>query len=120
MILIDVYNNKIEDLDDPSIPMMKAAIGCRNLEVSSRTIGDMRYSIFCDEEGRYREDPVVSAVNESGEAVFVGNLIVSGRLNEWGMPIPMSEEEKENLKCHITLALYDEYVPNFILFNVED
>ena len=61
---LDVYYNLLE---------------CRCFDIACRKVGDTYFDIFCDDEGLFKDNPLVTAVRmtESGslEQMLVGNLL---------------------------------------------
>lgn len=44
-------------------------------DIAVRKVGGTYYDIFVDDIGLFREEPVITAISNSGEPMLVGNLI---------------------------------------------
>lgn len=76
-ILIDVENEKAEVLDvDANLQTWYKHLNCNLIDMVTRKIGDRSYVIVCDDEGLLTEAPKISAVDEFGSAMLVGNLMI--------------------------------------------
>lgn len=54
-------------------------LGCRLVEMPTRWIGKRNgrpYVIICDEEGMFADAPKVSAIDNMGQVMLVGNLFI--------------------------------------------
>ena len=75
-LLLDVYEDKVKELDiEPELSEYYKAIGCDLIDMVDRKIGRKRYTIICDDEGLFREDVRISAINNLGGVMLVGNLM---------------------------------------------
>lgn len=74
-------------------------IGCRGAEVYGRQVGGKYYLFFCDEIGRYK-GLRVSAMNEEGGIMFVGNLVITG-MTKNGDVISLTDEDVERIQSNI-------------------
>lgn len=78
--LIDVGNEKASVVTtDNSLQGFYDVLGCRLIEMPTRQIGvrDGRwYTIICDEEGLFADSPKISAIDNMGQPVLVGNLFI--------------------------------------------
>ena len=51
-------------------------LNCQLIEIVSRKIGNRIYDIICDEEGALKDKPKISAINDLGMPILVGNLFI--------------------------------------------
>lgn len=49
---------------------------CDLIDITERKIGGKYFDVICDDEGLFKENPIVSAVAKSGEARLVGSLAI--------------------------------------------
>lgn len=82
---------KVIDIDD-DLKVFYKLIGCQYVDMVRRKIGDKHYVIICDDEGLFKENPIVSAVDTNFKPMFVGNLIIV-KDGEDGEVIGLSEED---------------------------
>lgn len=61
-------------------------------DIVTRPIDGKLFDIFVDDNGLYREDPVVSAVDSEGNPMLVGNLIFMNH-NEAGDTTGLSNDD---------------------------
>lgn len=57
-------------------------IDCRTVDIVNRKIGHKRFDIICDDEGLFTDSPKISAIDNFGEPMLVGNLIIVGTAND--------------------------------------
>lgn len=78
--LIDVHNETHGPCTiEKSLTGYHAVIGCRIIEMPEYRIGvrnGRRFTIICDEEGAIKEDPKISAIDNLGNVMLVGNLFI--------------------------------------------
>ena len=76
-VLIDVANEKAGVVEiEESLAGYYDAIQCCCITIVSRKIGGHRFDIVADDEGLLYENPKISAINDMGEPMMVGNLFV--------------------------------------------
>lgn len=111
MLLLDVYNNEVKMVEANGLDDYYKYIGCRCIDIVRRKIGDLTVEIICDDEGTFVEDPKVSAIDVSGRACLVGNLLVAGGEVIDGNLTELTEEEIDYIKeyiIEITTSVYKE------------
>lgn len=64
----------------------------------SITIRGKRYEIICDDEGTFKAYPRISAIDDMGNAMLVGNLIVCGQADEEGNLTDLTEADIKHIK----------------------
>lgn len=77
--LIDVYQNCAGMVEiEPTLKNYYQLLKCSLVEMPTRAIGDLNhiYTIICDEEGTFREDARISAIDDYGTVQLVGNLLI--------------------------------------------
>ena len=73
--------------------MCRKLIKCNNMEMPQRQINGKYFTIICDEEGRLKDNPIISACSHKGEPMIVGNLIITGLPNEDGDLTGLSDDD---------------------------
>lgn len=122
MVLVDGKNDKagvIEFKDD--LQYFYGQIGCRLVAMVPRRIERKEYTIICDEEGTFVDDPLISTIDNIGNGMFVGTLLVAGDVDNEGRQHGITKEE--------AMRILDRYVqkmstrlhpePHWMLTNVE-
>lgn len=61
---------------EKSLDSYYALLDCTCIDIVSRTIGDRRFDIICDDEALFKENILVSAIYANGEPALVGSLFV--------------------------------------------
>ena len=77
--LIDVYQNCAGTVEiEPTLKNYYQLLKCSLVEMPTRAIGDRDhvYTIICDEEGTFRNDAKISAIDDLGNVQLVGNLLI--------------------------------------------
>ena len=100
-IYLNVENQelpKVIDIED-KLPVFYELIGCQYIDIVRRKIGDKYYDVICDDEGTFKENPIVSAVDTQFKPMLVGNLIISKADGE-GELIDLSEDDIKQILRH--------------------
>lgn len=78
-LLIDVYSDvgsvKEVFIDENDLESFYKILDCRIIDIAVRDVDGKRFNIVCDDEGRLRENARVSACDEEGNPMLVGNLL---------------------------------------------
>lgn len=117
-LLLDVKNREVKTVEANGLDDYYRLIGCRTIDIISRSIGDFRVKIVLDDEGALVEHPKVSAISIDGTPMLCGNLLVaSGRVTEYGELTELTEEEVDEIMDNvamITTSIYKEPYPVFV------
>lgn len=117
-LLLDVKNREVKTVEANSLDDYYELIGCRTIDIISRSIGDFRVKIVLDDEGALVEHPKVSAISIDGTPMLYGNLLVAGgRITEDGELTELTEAEIDEIKDNvamITTSVYKEPYPVFV------
>ena len=118
MLLLDVKNRDVKMVEANDLEDYYRLIGCRTIDIVSRTIGDVRVEIVCDDEGALVNKPKVSAIDIDGTPMLFGNLLVaSGRVTEDGELTELTRAEIDEIMDNvatITTSVYKEPYPVFV------
>ena len=118
MLLLDVKNRDVNMVEVNDLEDYYRLIGCRTIDIVSRTIGDIRVEIIIDDEGALVENPKVSAIGIDGTPMLFGNLLVaSGRVTDDGELTELTKAEVKELMNNIatiTTSVYKEPYPVFV------
>ena len=84
-VLLQAGKTKKEDkphaveFDIDNLEEIRTLLDCDTIDIVQREIGLNRYCVICDDEGRLKENPIVSALSfPDCKVAFVGNLLVCG------------------------------------------
>lgn len=98
-LLLNVYEDKVKVLDiQPDLHEYYKALDCSCIDIVERRIGGKLFSIMCDDEGLFREDCKIAAINDMGEPMLVGNLMFfKAGADEEGNLIELDEDDIEHI-----------------------
>ena len=118
MLLLDVKNRDVNMVEANDLEDYYRLIGCRTIDIVSRSIGDVRVEIILDDEGALVNKPKVSAIDIDGTPMLFGNLLVaSGRVTDDGELTELTEAEVDKIMDNvamITTSIYKEPYPVFV------
>ena len=118
MLLLDVKNRDVKMVEANDLDDYYRLIGCRTIDIVSRTIGDVKVEIILDDEGALVNKPKVSAIDIDGTPMLCGNLLVaSGRVTEDGELTELTKAEVDEVMDNIatiTTSVYKEPYPVFV------
>ena len=118
MLLLDVENKEIKMVEANGLDDYYELIGCRCIDIVSRTIGDVEVEIVLDDEGALVNQPKISAIGVDGTPMLYGNLLVaSGRVTDDGELTEINGAELDELMDNIatiTTSVYKEPYPVFV------
>lgn len=102
-LLLNVQENKSEVVNANGLQDYYRLIGCTTIDIVNRGIKGKRYDIICDDEGTFLEDPRISAIDDMGQPLLVGNLIVCGEADEEGNLTDLTEADIKHIGKYINL-----------------
>lgn len=75
-LLLNVEDNKVELLDvKGELNEYYEKIKCDCIDITMRKVAGKYFDIVCDDEGLFKESPRISAINDLGQPMLVGNLM---------------------------------------------
>lgn len=100
-VLIDVKNETAEVTTIPAnLDGYYEATQCCCITIVSRTIGGRRFDIIADDEGLLQENPKISAIDDLGKPMLVGNLFVAQPTKDGDLR-SLTDEECEWVLEHV-------------------
>ena len=118
MLLLDVKNREVKMVEANELDDYYRLIGCRTIDIVSRSIGDVRVEIVIDDEGALVDKPKASAIDIDGTPMLFGNLLVaSGRVTDDGELTELTKAEVDEIMDNvatITTSVYKEPYPVFV------
>ena len=110
MLLIDVYNTKVDTVEVGCLEDYYAALGCSCITIVRRRIDGKPFEIICDDEGLLVSNPKVSALDSALEGMLVGNLLIaSGEVTENGDLTSIKDDELATVFKNIRRASTNAY-----------
>ena len=117
-LLLDVKNRDVKMVEANDLEDYYRLIGCRTIDIVSRTIGDVKVEIVLDDEGALVNNPKISAIDIDGTPMLFGNLLVaSGRVTEDGELTELTKAEVDEIMDNIatiTTSVYKEPYQVFV------
>ena len=80
-------------------------LGCRLIDMTTRQIGvrnGRRYTIVCDDESMFADQPKISAIDNLGTVQLVGNLFIV-KVDEEGNTCSLDQDDIEYLEGYVLL-----------------
>ena len=118
MLMIDVVKKDVRLVEANTLDDYYRLIGCRTIDIISRSIGDVRVEIVLDDEGALVEHPKVSAIDIDGTPMLFGNLLIAGgKVTEEGELTELTEEEIDMIMDNvatITTSVYTDPYPALV------
>ena len=118
MLLLDVENKEVKMVDANSLDDFHRLIGCRTIDIVSRSIGDVMVEIVIDDEGALVDNPKISAIDVDGTPMLYGNLLIaSGRVTDDGKLTELTKAEIDEIMDNvatITTSIYKDPYPVFV------
>lgn len=117
-VLLNVYDNTaevIEIIDDLRAYYEK--LDCDCIDIVMRKIGGKWFDVMCDDEGLFREPQKISAINDMGQPMLVGNLMFFHHDDE-GNLTGLDAEDVEHIRRHIR-TMYTRNFPEGYLMLVQ-
>ena len=101
MLLIDVLENEVREVQAETLDDYYNLTKCDCIDIVQRRIGKKRYDIICDDEGLLKAGTKISAINNMGEPMLVGNLLIAGLADNKGELTSLTEEDIEYIKKRV-------------------
>lgn len=93
MYLIDVINEKAEVVKADGLDDFYRLIDCDTIDIVTRKIGRRYYDIICDDNGLFADGPKISAIDDCGSIMLVGNLLIAGLHDEEGELTDLTDDD---------------------------
>lgn len=100
VVYLNVSENKAPEVLDIKDELQEfyRLIKCDTIDITRRKIGNHYYDIICDDEGLWG-DCKISAIDNLGQPMLVGNLIVCD--SEYGYEKSLTDEQVAEIKSCI-------------------
>lgn len=102
-LLIDVMNERVsvETIPD-SLAGYYKVLACEMIEILPMRIARRNYTIVCDEEALLKDVRKISAINDFGQAVLVGNLFVVSETED-GELRSLTQDDIVQIRSHVCM-----------------
>lgn len=106
-VLIDAEKDVFGILNIPNeLETFYALLGCSCIDITARRIGKYSKKVFeivCDDEGLLVESPKISAIDSSGQAQLVGNLLIVGPADQEGNLTSLTMDDADHILSKVRL-----------------
>lgn len=104
-VLIDVDTEEAKTVEfEHSIQNIYDLLHCDCIDIVSRAIGhghsSKRFDIICDDEGTFKMNAKISAIDNLGRPMLVGNLLVTNHDAE-GNTVSLTDDECEFVLAYV-------------------
>jgi hypothetical protein len=104
-VLIDVENDSARKVEfEHSLGNIYGLLHCDCIDIVSRAIGhgrsSKRFDIICDDEGTFKMNARISAIDNLGRPMLVGSLLVTNHDAE-GNTVSLTDDECEFVLAHV-------------------
>lgn len=100
-LLLDVYKEEVREIDiEAKLDEYYRVLDCTTIDIVERRIGGKWFDVMCDDEGLFREPQKISAINDFGSPMLVGNLMFFHNDGE-GNLVGLDDADIEHLKKYI-------------------
>lgn len=97
---------------EDSLSSFYKLLHCSSIEIVTRRIGAARrtgaygraykqFSIICDEEGALIEDPLISAIDDFGDPMLVGALLIVGLPDDEDELTDLTDADIKHIREHV-------------------
>jgi len=100
-ILLDTVKKTTTVVNPTDLQDYYKMIGCRCIDIVTRKIGRKVYDIVCDDEGTFVDDPLISAIDDFGNVMLVGSLIICGLADSEGELTDLTPADIQYIKKRI-------------------
>ena len=100
-LLLNVMESKVETVQVNGLRDYYRLIDCSTIDIVKRRIAGKHYEIICDDEGLLKENPKISAIDDMGQPMLVGNLIIAGEADENGNLTDLSDADITHIRENI-------------------
>lgn len=104
-VLVDVDNKKFQAIEvEDTLDNLYGILNCSCIDIVHRRIGGYfkkTFDIVCDDEGTFRDDPYISAVDNLGRTQLVGNIFIVGPADEEGNLTSLTEYDVAYIESKI-------------------
>lgn len=98
--LIDVINETHKAVEiENKLADYYCELQCTVIDIQERKIGKKVFDIICDDEGLFKQPAKISAIDNLGSPMFVGNLLVVK--NKDGETTTLSDEDVYYVSEHV-------------------
>lgn len=102
---------------EKSLDSYYETLNCNLIDITTRKIGGKYFDIICDDEGLYKENPFVSAINENHEACLVGRLFIAQHDGQ-GNEMSLTDDEIKLIQKHIKYVVAESEIRPILVLDM--
>lgn len=104
-VLVDVENEKVEAMEiEDELDSFYKILNCSTIDIVVRRIGGRHKKVFdivCDDEGLFKEPQKISAIDNLGNVQLVGNIFITGTVDNEGNLTSLSPSDVAYIKSRV-------------------
>ena len=100
-LLLDTKKKEVRVVNPHGLFDYYELLDCHLIEHATRKIGGKKFDIICDEEGTFVDDPLISAIDDFGRTMLVGNLLICGLPDGEGESSDLTDDDIEYIRRRI-------------------
>lgn len=106
VFVADVKNDIFEErIVKDDLKVYYQIIGCHNIDITPRRIGEKAFLVICDDEGLFDENNQVSMADPTDrDNIIVGNVIITGLADRDGDLTSLTDEDIDLIERNICTA----------------
>jgi len=110
--LVDVLNEKhgVVEIEN-KLEDYYREIQCRIIDIQRRKIGNKEFDFICDDEGLFQENAKISAIDNQGTPMFVGNLLIVNSCD--GETTTLTDEDVAHVAEHVQKLCTRKYAEGY-------
>ena len=93
-------------------------IQCDSIDIVTRNIRKIPYSIVCDDEGLFVTSPKISAIDDNYQPQLVGNLVICGMPNDDGELTELTDKDVINILPRIRFLHTTKYPDGYYILTI--
>ena len=118
-ILIDTVNNEARPITiNDSIENYYKILNCNTIDIVERKIKNRHFNIVCDDEGLFSNSPKISGITSDLKSILVGNLFITGGVDENGYLTSLSEEEEKDVLDNVVYVTSNQNPKPFVVVKI--
>lgn len=115
VLLLNVYKNFVKEIEiNDDLKEYYENLECNYIEIVERKIGNKWFDVICDEEGTFVDSPKISAIDNLGTPMFVGNLIFAHHDSEGNMT-GLKEKESDYIRRRIQTMFTNNHPEGYLM-----
>lgn len=117
MLKLGVYSETLSEVNAENYNDYYSLLECTNINVHAVSLSGHSYHIISDDEAMLLQNPRISAIDRSGNILYMGNLLIAA--NDNGEIASLSKDDIRVIKAHYKRIATEKYPKGYpMLTNV--